>query len=231
MAKTETIKFGPFNWRELQRKGETALVITEGIIEMGPYHTEEKGTTWENCAVRKYLNGKFLEKFSPAEKERIVEVTNQNSDNPWYSSLAVSYEGKQAGLAGAQKGGNPTNDKIFLLSIEEACSLFGNSTARLKNKGFTQKGKSFVLDDPKTPNMMSYLIIISDQNDKNRAAAIPASLSPKRKTAHTVGGFALPENPTLKPRLSGKKAMYGWAANSSGQKAPPNSKAFALRCG
>jgi hypothetical protein len=38
MAKIETIKFGPFNWRELQRKGNTALVITEGIIEMGPYH-------------------------------------------------------------------------------------------------------------------------------------------------------------------------------------------------
>jgi hypothetical protein len=101
--------------------------------------------------IRKFLNGKFLEKFSPAEKSKIVEVSNQNPGNPWYAAKAVSTGQSQEkkAVSGDPKGGNLTQDKIFLLSIEEACSLFGDSSSRLKNKGFTQQGKSLKPDDPK----------------------------------------------------------------------------------
>ncbi|MDR0442318.1 MAG: DUF6273 domain-containing protein [Treponema sp.] len=217
----EIIKFGTFDWLVLQRKGNSALLITKGIVEMGPYHTEMKGTTWENSSIRKYLNGKFLEKFSPQERERIVEVTNQNPDNPWYNALGTNFEGKEKGLARVQKGGNPTNDKIFLLSIEEVCTLFGDSTARLRNKGFTQNGVNFKLDNPNTPNIMSYIIIISDQNDKNRTAIMPATLSPRKKEEAYSWWLRSPGEADIKAALIGNKGniwMGGeliWAKQSS----------------
>jgi len=183
----ETIKFGPFDWRVLERKGDTALVITVGIIETSPYHTERNsaedrspfvGATWEKSDIRKYLNGKFLEKFSPADIARIIEVTNQNPDNPWFKtpSAVISAPG---GIVRDPKGGNPTKDKVFLLSIEEACRYFGDSTARLRNKGFTQSG-SGVKAQIKFDHGYKFgdETRISDQNDKNRIAILPAAISP-----------------------------------------------------
>ena len=61
--------------------------------------------------MRKYLNGEFYESFSEADRARIIEVTNLNNDNPWYGT----------------SGGNPTTDRIFLLSIDEVLQYFGDS--------------------------------------------------------------------------------------------------------
>jgi hypothetical protein len=171
----EKIKFGPFEWLVLQRKGDVSLVITAGIIETAPYHTVREIPTWETSTLRNYLNGKFLEKFSPEEKARIVEVCNQNPGNPWYTKKAVSTSQSESDSikSGDPVGGNPTNDKVFVLSIEEVCTLFGDSTARLKNKGFTQHGTNLKLDNPAavpSKEIMSYLIIINDGNNKNRMA-------------------------------------------------------------
>ena len=51
--------------------------------------------------MREYLNGEFYNSFDIAERERIIASENENPDNPWY----------------AASGGKPTDDKIFLLSI------------------------------------------------------------------------------------------------------------------
>lgn len=177
----EKIKFGPYDWLVLERKGDTALIITEGIAQRIGYHAEKKGTTWENSNIRKHLNGKFLEKFSPDEIARIVEVTIQNPDNPWFKTpiSAVSVPGAPVC---DPKGGNPTKDKVFCLSIEEACRYFGDSTARLKNKGFTIHGAGRAA---KITFDSGYKFgdetRISDQNDKNRIAIIPAAISPLKE--------------------------------------------------
>jgi len=188
----EIIKFGPYEWRVLERKGGIALIITEGIIERQPYHTErystEKkapfvGTTWEKSDLRKYLNGKFLEKFSPADTARIVEVTNQNPDNPWFKTRVSAIAATNAVICDS-KGGNPTNDKVFCLSIEEACRYFGDSTARLKNKGFTIVGSGAsakIVFDPGVKTSISDTVMISDQNNKNRIAILPEAMSPLKK--------------------------------------------------
>lgn len=64
--------------------------------------------------MRTYLNGEFYNSFSDADRERIIKVTNQNNDNPWYGT----------------SGGNPTTDKVFLLSIDEVVKYFGDSGQR-----------------------------------------------------------------------------------------------------
>ncbi|ADL49979.1 DUF6273 domain-containing protein [Clostridium cellulovorans] len=117
------LSFGNYNWRVLDIQNNRALIITEEVIEERPYHNAYKDITWADCALRKYLNGEFYEKFNETDKARIIPVTNKNLDNQWYGS----------------KGGVDTKDSIFLLSLEEVCTYFGDSLSKLHNPGKNQR--------------------------------------------------------------------------------------------
>ncbi|ULQ61018.1 DUF6273 domain-containing protein [Brucepastera parasyntrophica] len=118
------ISFGGYNWRVLDRQKDTALIITEEIVELRAYHDVYKDTTWADCELRKYLNGEFYDKFSETDKSKIISVLNKNPGNPWYGT----------------KGGKDTKDNIFLLSIEDVvCKYFGDSSKKLQNRGKNQK--------------------------------------------------------------------------------------------
>lgn len=121
----DIINFGNYDWRVLEVQNNKALIITEYIIEQCSYHDAYVDITWADCSLRRYLNGEFYDKFSEADKARIVSVLNKNLDNQWYGT----------------NGGADTSDNIFLLSIEEAaCKYFGDSSALLhspkKNKRY-----------------------------------------------------------------------------------------------
>lgn len=105
------LRFGGYGWYVLDRQPGRMLVITEKVIMKRPYHHEEAPVTWETCDMRKYLNGEFYRSFGEAGRARIIEVTNDNPDNPWYGT----------------NGGKPTSDKVFLLSIAEVVKCFGDS--------------------------------------------------------------------------------------------------------
>ncbi len=107
----------------LDIKNNTALIITEYIIEQRAYHIAYKDITWAECSLREYLNGEFYDKFTATDKSRIIPVLNNNPDNQWYGS----------------KGGADTQDSIFLLSVEEVCKYFGNSLSKLYNPGKNQR--------------------------------------------------------------------------------------------
>lgn len=118
------LSFGDYHWIVLALQDQTALIITENMIEQRPYHDAYKDITWADCAMRKYLNGEFYDRFSPEEKARILPVTNKNPDNPWYGST----------------GGMDTEDRIFLLSLEEvACKYFGDSSLLLFKPRLNQR--------------------------------------------------------------------------------------------
>ena len=110
--------FGGYTWRVLDVQDDRALLITEDIIEERRYHDKWNEVTWETCALRDYLNGNFFYgKFCAQEQAMILEITNANLDNQWFET----------------KGGYPTKDKVFLLSIEEVVKYFGDS-GQLQNK-------------------------------------------------------------------------------------------------
>jgi hypothetical protein len=120
----DKIIFDKYEWRVLDIQDNMALIITEYIIELRPYHDAYKDITWVDCSLRKYLNDEFYEKFTAADQARIVPVINKNLDNQWYGS----------------KGGVDTKDSIFLLSIEEvACRYFGDSSSLLNNPKKNQR--------------------------------------------------------------------------------------------
>ncbi len=119
----DKISFGSYDWRVLDIISDRALVITEYIIEQRSYHNAYIDITWADCSLREYLNGEFYDKFTAADKSRIIQVLNNNPDNQWYKS----------------KGGEDTQDSIFLLSVEDVCKYFGNSLSKLYNPGKNQR--------------------------------------------------------------------------------------------
>ena len=124
MQAGDKILFGNYEWRVLEVQNNTALIITEYIIEQRAYHNAYKDITWADCSLRKYLNSEFYDRFTAAEKSRIIPVLNKNPDNQWYGT----------------KGGTDTQDSIFLLSIEETvCRYFGDSSSKLYNPGKNQR--------------------------------------------------------------------------------------------
>ena len=97
-----------------------------------PYH-KPGGTniTWSECTLREWLNNDFYNgDFTQELQERILPCTLNNDDNPEYKSL----------------GGPPTTDKVFLLSINEAKTLFANDLARANDYSWWLRSPC---DDPK----------------------------------------------------------------------------------
>jgi len=107
----DIIPFGNYKWRVLDVQGSEALIITEDVIEVRPYNEEFTDVTWETCDLRKYLNSEFLRKFTKEQQGRIVEKRTANPNNMWYGT----------------KGGSDTQDKVFLLSLEDVDKYFGDS--------------------------------------------------------------------------------------------------------
>ena len=126
----KTIQFGKYSWYVLDEQESKLLIITEKIIEKQPYNNQECDITWEKCAIRKHLNGDFYNSFGNTDREIIIETANENHDNPWDGT----------------NGGNPTLDRIFLLSISEIVKYFGDS-GKLLTKQFGPKGESWWFDD------------------------------------------------------------------------------------
>lgn len=106
----------PIKWRVLKQDEKTLLLITDRIIDAIPYNINEKvETTWEKSSLRKWLNNDFFNSaFSHEEKTDIIECDVQAENNPLYST----------------NPGNSTNDKVFILSINQAERLFDGENAR-----------------------------------------------------------------------------------------------------
>lgn len=115
----DKITFNGCLWRVLDRKDNKVLIITEEVIERRAYHTKYKDTTWHVCDLRQYLNNAFYNSFEQTNRSRILPVLNHNPNNPWYGT----------------RSGNDSQDFVFLLSLDEVCRYFGDSTDKLYHRG------------------------------------------------------------------------------------------------
>lgn len=112
--KTEAIK-----WRVLSVNGNDAFLMSDKALDVKTYKELHAGgvyastdddipkpdpQTWEIYYVRSWLNNEFYNKaFSSTEKNAIKTTTVINSNNKYYGT----------------NGGNNTQDKVYLLSIDE----------------------------------------------------------------------------------------------------------------
>ncbi len=95
----------PISWYVLAVEEGRVLLISEYCLDFIPYHISEKTMTWESSYLRDWLAADFLHTaFTKDEKAKILLTDNLNPSNSQYGT----------------PGGNPTKDKVFALSIEEA---------------------------------------------------------------------------------------------------------------
>jgi len=111
----EIIEFGGYDWRVLDMQDGKALILSELVLESRAYQVIPGGMQWGSSDIRDYLNGEFYNSFNEADRARIIETTVVNNDNPKYEIW----------------GGADTEDKIFLLSIDEVNEYFNDDNSRI----------------------------------------------------------------------------------------------------
>jgi hypothetical protein len=129
----DRITFGDYTWRILDIMDDRALILSEDIIELRPFHDTMAFVSWATSDIRTYLNGEFLDGFDETERVRISETTLINNVNPWfYGSDVRPYLTEELlhlfeETDPAQFAEVPTNDFVFLLSLDELIKYFGDS--------------------------------------------------------------------------------------------------------
>jgi hypothetical protein len=135
--------FAGQQWVVLKKENGKALLLRETVLDKTrAFHPTTPYPTWAKSDIRDYLNGDgkyrgngFYDSFSQQDKARISPERIITNANPWYPE---------------QSGGVPSNDYIFLLSLEEVCghddiTYFGDSKANLSRKG--SAGNNFWIND------------------------------------------------------------------------------------
>ncbi len=109
------IKFGGYEqnngyeeieWLVLDIKDGKALVISKYVLDCKPYNTTHTSVTWETSSLRTWLNDEFID-WAFTKNERNLIATTAVSTNS-----------------------GTTNDKVFLLSTDEAEKYFKSNSAR-----------------------------------------------------------------------------------------------------
>jgi len=116
----DTIHFGDYEWYILAKESNRVLIITTSAVGELTYNDEYEKVTWEQCDLREWLNNTFYNEFSSDEKRLIADTQLENKNNERYETY----------------GGNATNDKIFLLSLEEANKYFSDDSERAIGKAW-----------------------------------------------------------------------------------------------
>ena len=103
-------------WIVLDIQGENALLMAKYGLDTRQFNTQKTKATWEQCTLRKWLNGDFYNnQFRKWEKEYILTTTVTADENP-------DWEGDP---------GRNTQDKIFLLSLVEVYKYLPTANDRL----------------------------------------------------------------------------------------------------
>ena len=114
-------------WIVLDQSEGRLLLISKYVIDYTSYARMRSVSTWDNSALRSWLNGEFFEEaFSTDEQNRVITSEVSAVPNPRFGTEA----------------GSDTEDKVFLLSIGEAEQYINadlltgcEATAYTKQKG------------------------------------------------------------------------------------------------
>ena len=106
-------------WKVLAIENGKALIISEICVDAAKYNAQKGEVTWETSDIRAQLNDEnesfYATAFDEGEKEYILSSTIKNSDNAYHDS----------------EGGNDTEDRVFLLSFDEAEQYFNSDEDRI----------------------------------------------------------------------------------------------------
>lgn len=120
IAGTASVRLSGIDWQVLKVEGRRALLLADRVIGTGPYNKKQEITTWERCDLRRWLDEDFARSLGEPLTSRVVRVKVRNGPNPTWDT----------------SGGNDTQDRFFLLSMEEAADwLAGKKPYWRQKKG------------------------------------------------------------------------------------------------
>lgn len=124
----------PVVWRVLQRDSDSLLIISEKSLDFKPYEEKHKIVAWSDCTLRCWLNGEFFyTAFNNQERSLIKMSKLSNNDD------------------------SSTKDWVFLLSVDEAGSLFADNNDRIaKYTDYALKNVPYVCDDKYRDLMLKF---------------------------------------------------------------------------
>lgn len=118
----------PLKWRVLENDGETMLLVCDSVIAGLRY--DGNSNDYANSEVRQWLiNDFYATAFSSDEKERIISVEVDNS------ASSTGYDGNKFACEN-------TNDKIFLLSHQQATNSRYFATESSRKMAITDYAKA-----------------------------------------------------------------------------------------
>lgn len=102
-------------WLVLDKKNDKVLLISKHVLVDKAFDESGSNATWENCSLRKWLNADFInDAFSTAEQSKIQSTQVPADKNPKFDV----------------DSGNPTTDKVFLLSVLEVEKYFSSAETK-----------------------------------------------------------------------------------------------------
>ncbi|MDR3313015.1 MAG: DUF6273 domain-containing protein [Oscillospiraceae bacterium] len=139
LTKGQDFRFGDYDWSVLAVEEGKALLLAKNVIEQRAYNNSLTATTWEECTLRKYLNGAFYNGFSGEDQKRILVAHNKNFNNTYGVNEKTPFN---------TKGGEPTDDKVFLLSLSAVRKYFGEGKpSKWDEKPLNSNGDFLWIDD------------------------------------------------------------------------------------
>ena len=106
-------------WIVLDAQDGKALLLSKDALDSVPFHKSYTEVTWENCSLRSWLNSTFLDAAFDEEEQSMILTTK------------VDNSASQGNPKWKTKDSRATNDKIFLLSYEEAERYFNGAESRM----------------------------------------------------------------------------------------------------
>jgi hypothetical protein len=123
----------PIRWKVVAVEEDVAVLASDLVIDVQPYHNERKNVLWKDCSLRGYLNEEFIQiAFDETEQSQIVSSTNKNY-KLGYASIPLQVRDEFA----SEYMLEDTEDKIYI-PLEADIILFG-SECPYKVKGTEER--------------------------------------------------------------------------------------------
>ena len=128
----------PIEWVVLDVQDGKSLLISKYAVDTKSYNWPRADVTWKSSSIRQWLYQDFLREAFTGEEQNAILVTEvDNSKSQGYSGWDTN-------------GGLNTQDRVFLLSYEEANNYFESNDARCCEPTDFVKAKGAYVDEKGT---------------------------------------------------------------------------------
>lgn len=130
----------PIKWRVLSVDGDDAFLLADRNLDAWQYYTKFANITWEMCTMRSWLNG-----YGPTSNSASISYKYDNFIDQAFSTEEQNAIMTTTVTPDTDNGGNETQDKIYLLSYNDALNPdYGFSSETTADKSRERVNTAYV---------------------------------------------------------------------------------------